>query len=77
MGPLDAEHYGVKTGDRMKLRVESPSCSVVFEELLVRAEEGIKLEVHLDTDEGNASGLDRATKVELLRQGQACGCNGN
>jgi propanediol utilization protein len=76
MSPRDAEYYGVKTGEMMKLRVESPSCSMVFEDVLVRAEEGIKLEVHLDTDEGNACGLDRATKVELLKQGDACGCNG-
>jgi propanediol utilization protein len=74
MNPQDAAHYGVSSGDRMKLRVESPGCSVAFEDLLVRAEEGIKLEVHLDTDEGNACGLDRATKVELLQQGAACGC---
>jgi len=62
----DAAHYGVKTGDRMRLRVES-SCPTVFEGLLVRAEETVKLEVHLDTDEGNAADIDRATKVELFK----------
>lgn len=74
MGPKDAEHYAVENGGRVKLRIESPGCSTTFEELLVRVEEGIKLEVHLDTDEGNASGLDRATKVELLPQNGSCGC---
>jgi len=67
MSPLDAEHYGVKTGDMMSLRVESPPCSMVFQELKVRAEDGIKLEVHLDTDEGNACNMDRATKIELWK----------
>lgn len=62
-----AAHYGVKNGDRMSLRIES-SCSVVFRDLLVRADETSKLEVHLDTDEGNACDLDHAWKVELLRQ---------
>jgi putative phosphotransacetylase len=38
----------------------------VFEDLLVRAQEGLKLEVHLDTDEGNACNLDKATKVKLF-----------
>ena len=66
MSPGDAEHYGVKTGDRMSLRVES-ACPTTFEALLVRAEEGIKLEVHLDTDEGNAADVDHATRVELFR----------
>ena len=66
MSPGDAEYYGVKTGDRMSLRVHS-SCGAVFEGLLVRAEEGIKLEVHLDTDEGNAVDLEHAEKVELFK----------
>lgn len=66
MGPGDAEYYGVKTGDRMSLRVHS-ECTAVFEDLLVRVAEGIKLEVHLDTDEGNAADVDRATKVELFK----------
>jgi putative phosphotransacetylase len=60
-----AKHYGVKNGDRMKLRIES-SCTTVFEELLVRADATSKLEVHIDTDEGNATDLDHATKVELF-----------
>jgi propanediol utilization protein len=66
MSPGDAEFYGVKTGDTMNLRVNSP-CGAVFEKLLVRAEKGIKLEVHLDTDEGNAADLDHAQSVELFK----------
>jgi len=66
MGPDDARHYGVRDGDRMSLRVCSP-CATVFEDLLVRAQEGIKLEVHLDTDEGNAADLDHAEKIELFK----------
>jgi putative phosphotransacetylase len=61
-----AAYYGVKNGDRMHLRIES-SCTLVLEDLLVRADETSKLEVHLDTDEGNAADLDHATRVELLR----------
>jgi propanediol utilization protein len=69
----EAAYYGVKDGDFVKLRVESPQCSMVLEELKVRAEKGIKLEVHLDTDEGNACNLDAATKIELLKQ-EPCAC---
>jgi putative phosphotransacetylase len=61
-----AAFYGVKNGERMNLRVVS-SCSVVFNDLLVRADATSKLEVHLDTDEGNAADLDHAVKVELFR----------
>ncbi len=66
MSLRDAEYYGVKTGDRMSLRVRS-SCSTVFEDLLVRADEAAKLEVHLDTDEGNACDIDHASSVELFK----------
>lgn len=62
-----ATYYGVKNGDRMSLRIQS-SCSTVFEDLLVRADAASKLEVHLDTDEGNAADLDHAYEVELLKQ---------
>jgi putative phosphotransacetylase len=62
-----ARHYGVKNGDRMSLRIDS-SCSVILRDLLVRADETSKLEVHLDTDEGNAADLDHAWKVDLLKQ---------
>ena len=69
-----AAYYGVKNGDFMKLRVEAPQCAVVFEDLLVRADKNAKLEVHIDTDEGNACYLDSATKVELTKQDGGCGC---
>lgn len=66
MGPADAAYYGVKDKDRMTLRVHSP-CPTSFENILVRVGDGIKLEVHLDTDEGNACDLEHATKIELVR----------
>ncbi|MFM7161739.1 MAG: phosphate propanoyltransferase [Planctomycetaceae bacterium] len=73
MGPADLEYYGVHDGDLMNLRIESPGCTTVLEDLKVRAGKEIRLEVHLDTDEGNAVSLDRATKVELLKA-EPCGC---
>ena len=66
MSPEDAEYYGVKKNDRVCLRVNSP-CKTTFEDVLVRPGEGLKLEVHLDTDEGNAADLDHATSVELFK----------
>ena len=35
--------------------------------MLVRADEAAKLEVHIDTDEGNACNLDAATEVILKK----------
>ncbi|MBI3407905.1 MAG: phosphate propanoyltransferase [Planctomycetes bacterium] len=66
MGPTDATHYGVKDGDRLNLRVKS-SCGAVLEDLLVRLAPASKLEVHIDTDEGNAVDLPHAIKVELFK----------
>ena len=74
MSPKHVADYGVSNGEAMKLRIESPGCTVVLEDLIVRADENIKLEVHLDTDEGNACNLDAATKVELLKQ-TPCNCH--
>ncbi len=68
MNPRDAQGYGVEDSDMMNLRVASPQCSVIMEDLKVRVGDGIKLEVHLDTDEGNACYLDQATKIELFKQ---------
>lgn len=67
MGPSDIEFYGVKNGDRMKLRVVSPPNTVVFEDVIVRYDPNVRLEVHIDTDEANACNLDQAIKVELFK----------
>jgi putative phosphotransacetylase len=66
MGPTDAAYYGVKDGDRLNLRVQG-NCGAVFEGLLCRVAPATKLEVHLDTDEGNACNLTKATKAELFK----------
>ena len=66
MGPVDAAHYGVKDGDRLNLRIQS-SCAAVLEDLLCPLAPEAKLEVHLDTDEGNACDLTHASKVELFK----------
>jgi len=67
MGDRDTSWYGVKHGDRMDLRVLS-ACPSILENLLVRADPRYKLEVHIDTDEGNACDLEHATRVELLKR---------
>lgn len=73
MGPADLEYYGVKDGEKMHLRIESPGCTSVLENLVIRAGKEIKLEVHIDTDEGNAVNLEGASRVELLKT-EPCAC---
>lgn len=65
MHPDDAAFYSVKAGDFMRLKVGGP-CGMTFDRLLVRVHADFKLEVHIDTDEGNACELGPGTPVELL-----------
>lgn len=66
MHPDDASFYGVKAGDEMALRVGGP-CAVTFDRMLVRVDPSFKLEVHIDTDEGNACNLQPETPCALTR----------
>ena len=64
MAPADAEHYGFADGQYVRLRVHG-SATTTFEQVLCRVDPRFLLEVHLDTDEGNACDLPNATGVEL------------
>jgi len=66
MGPDDAAHYGVKAGDMMRLKIGGPA-ALTLDNMLVRIEPSSRLEVHIDTDEGNACGLQPDTPVELVK----------
>jgi len=66
MHPDDAEFYGVKHKDMMKLKIGGP-CAITLDEMLVRVDPSFKLEVHIDTDEGNACNLLPDTPVELVK----------
>ena len=68
MSPSDAKFYAVKHLDKITLKVTSGGCNTRFDDLIVRVDPSFKLEVHMDTDEANACDLDRATKVELVKQ---------
>jgi propanediol utilization protein len=66
MSTADMDYYGVKDGDYMKLRIEGP-CGVTFDRVRVRYHPKVILEVHIDTDEGNACDLESATKMQLFK----------
>ena len=67
MAPDDAAHYGVAHGDAMDLVVQHPTCPIRLGGVKVRVHESFKLEVHVDTDEGNACDLPHATGLHLER----------
>lgn len=66
MHPTDADHYRVKAGDWMKLKIGG-DCGLTLDRMLVRVDKSFKLEVHIDTDEGNACNLQPDTPVELVK----------
>ena len=82
MQDAHCHYYNVKTKDLIALKVNSPMCSIILDDVMVRSmnygEENYKLfvdlemprgmEVHLDTDEGNACMLKDATSYELLKK---------
>jgi len=64
MSPDDATFYGVKAGDETKLKIGGP-CGLTLDKMLARVDKSFKLEVHIDTDEGNACNLQPETPCEL------------
>jgi putative phosphotransacetylase len=66
MHPDDAAYYGVQHGQDMKLKIGGP-CGLTLDKMLVRVDKSFKLEVHIDTDEGNACNLQSDTPCELIK----------
>jgi len=66
MHPTDADYYGVKAGQNMQLKIGGP-CGLSLDAMLVRVDPAFKLEVHIDTDEGNACNLQPETPCELVK----------
>lgn len=61
----EAEEYGLKNGDTIKLRSKGAR-RTVFENVLVRSGDGHELEVHLDVDEANAAQLKNGDLLEIV-----------
>ena len=66
MHTSDAENFGVKDKDVVSIRTGGLR-PVVFENVLVRVNPDYGLEMHVDTDEGNAALLKNGTMVELVK----------
>src|SRR5438270_549323 len=62
----DMAYYGVKDGDYLRLKIDGP-CGLTFDRVKVRYHPKVVLEVHIDTDEGNACDLESATHLELIK----------
>lgn len=66
MSPDDAEEFGVKDKDIVKIRTFGER-ALVFENVLVRVNKDYRLEMHVDVEEGNAAALSNCELVELIK----------
>ena len=61
MAPADALRYGVRDKQFVRVRIGGER-EVVFGDVLVRVDPNFKLAMHIDTDEGNAAGIETGVK---------------
>ncbi|KAF0817782.1 Ethanolamine utilization protein similar to PduL [Bacillus sp. ZZV12-4809] len=67
MNPEDAEVFGVKNGEYVKVEIEGER-PISFEKVLIRISPRYRLEMHIDTDEANAGLIAGKTAGRLVRQ---------
>jgi acetate kinase len=66
MTPEDAQAFGVNDGDFVEVAVRGGERDLTFGDVLIRVSPNYKLEMHLDTDEGNAAHLGRSAEGVLV-----------
>lgn len=67
MTPADAEEYGVKNGDIVKLELNTPERSLTFGDVVVRVRDDFALAAHIDTDESNAASAGGTVYGKLIK----------
>ncbi len=65
MTPADASAYGVADGDEVEIRIDGGPRDLTFGDVLIRVKDSYQLEMHIDTDEGNAAELSRDARGDL------------
>ena len=54
--PADAEELGVQEKQIVKVKIDTPERSLIFDDVVVRVSDKYALAMHIDTDEANAAG---------------------
>lgn len=62
----EAKKYNLKNEDIISIKVGKER-SVIFENVYVRVEKDYKLSMQIDTDEGNAAGIDRVAEGIIIK----------
>lgn len=66
MSPKDASAAGVQDGDIVSVRADNER-STVFNHVKIRVDEHFTLEMHIDTDEANASKIATGQTVAIMK----------
>ncbi len=66
MTPEDAERFGVENGDHVEVAIVGGPRDLIFGDVLIRVSPSYVLEMHIDTDEGNAAELASSSNGELV-----------
>lgn len=67
MSPEEARRFGVRDHECVSVAVDSQGRDLVFADVVVRVAPDFRLELHLDTDEGNAAGVCEGATATLMR----------
>jgi acetate kinase len=65
MSPADADVLGLKNHDKVAAVVMAGDRRLIFDDVVVRVSPAFRIELHLDSDEGNATGLESGSEVML------------
>ena len=68
--PEDAKEFGVTDGQRVLVKTEGER-PLIFDDVVARVREDFALDMHLDTDEANAAGLNQGDMVTILNDNAA------
>lgn len=66
MSPADAAAAGVRDGDMVSVKADNER-GTVFNQVKIRVNESFTLEMHIDTDEANASKIKTGDKVLIIK----------
>ncbi len=65
-GTEEAKGYRLKNGDVVSVKIASER-PVIFENVIVRVKDNYSLSLHIDTDEGNAAGINKIGEGEIIK----------
>lgn len=67
MSPKDAENFKVKDKQIVSVKTQEGSRKGILSNVMIRVHDTYSLEMHIDTDEANAFGINPKDKVQILK----------